>query len=112
MTGWAVPLHALAGQRATRGGADVVAHRLDMQPSIARLRFGTPDRSDLRVGERHPRYRSMIRLRLLVAAGDDVTDESGLVLALVGEQRTTVDVTGGVQPSTFDPEHPAPVVHF
>ncbi|WP_200827708.1 hypothetical protein [Thermomonospora echinospora] len=49
------------------------------------------------------------------ARHDDVADGSGLVLALVGQQYASVDVTGGVQPPITDrrpvlPDDPQGVV--
>jgi hypothetical protein len=82
---------------------------LDVDADVACLRLGAADRGDLRVGEHHLRDRPVVGPPLAVLAGDDVADQAGLVLTLVGEQRSSVDVAGGVQPAAVDPGDAQPV---
>jgi hypothetical protein len=102
MTSWALATDVLADQRGAGDGGDGYGHDLDVDARVMGLRLGATDRGDLRVGEHDLRDGAVVGPRRPVLARQDVTDEPRLVLALMGEQRPAVDVTGGVQPVAVD----------
>jgi DNA-binding MarR family transcriptional regulator len=69
----------------------------DGEVPVAGLRFGQPDRADLRVGERHPRQRPVVRRRPVLT--EDVADRNaGLVHRHVGERAVAGDISDRPQP--------------
>ncbi|OMP13186.1 hypothetical protein COLO4_02121, partial [Corchorus olitorius] len=97
----------LAGARDV---CQVVVEHLHVQPALLGAGGGETDGCHLGIGERHLWHgvvvgggdvsapRGVVDLATLRPRGDDVAGSASLVLALVGEERTVVDVADGVQP--------------
>jgi hypothetical protein len=90
--------------------ARVVADDLDVEAGVPGLLLDEADGGDLGVGEDDLRHGGGVGAGGAVLAGDEVADQTGLVLALVGQQRSAVHVAGGVQPPAVDGGHAQPVV--
>jgi hypothetical protein len=113
----AVAVHRRPGDR------DVQLHHAGAQAGVGGVRGGASHPGHLRVGEhdlrdsgrvggqrvRRPR-RGVVRQLAAGPAGDDRTDDAGLVLALVGQRGPAVDVTHGIEPAAVDPAHQPLVV--
>ena len=113
----AVGLQARAGDP-----TQVVVHDPGLVSGILCGLRGEADRRDLGLAEGHLGHGLVVRRRHVGAPGrvihvvaerpgdDDVADGTGLVLALVGQQRAVVDVTGRIQPVAARDLHR--VIHF
>ena len=69
-----------------------------VEAALPRLALGQPDRAHLGVGEGDPGNHVLIGHVADVTSGDDIADESSLVLAHVGQQGTAIAVPHRVEP--------------